>query len=690
MNSLSIKTKTLVMITSIIVTMSIIIASISIYEMKALSEVEVKEFKKSAYSSKEAELRNYVQIVKNIAVDYYKEYGDKGKEKALQKIQNVRYGKSGYYWIHDQNGVMIMHPIKPALNGKNLLKIQDKQGKYFFQEMNDVVRDKGKGKVSYMWPKPNEPEPKEKFSHVELFEPWGWIIGTGAYVDEIEKTVDIMHKDAAQYISDTIFFIAGLTLAIIILSYIIVSYAFNYVIKKPIEEFKSYFQNFLEFISLKSNRFEFREIEKSDELSDLQKMINTTAEAFDKKLKSDMKVMGEVVLTADKVEQGIYKCRIRSTTENPMIMTLRNTLNKMLDVLENNMVSIQTTLDEYVHSDYRRRVEISSKLKAEMLAVMNGVNALGEALGESAKTNLENGQILESNSNTMTTSMDNLSAKANEQAASLEETAAAVEEITSITRNNAANATKMADLGTTVKSAVSTGQELASKTASSMDEINTEVNAINESITIIDQIAFQTNILSLNAAVEAATAGEAGKGFAVVAQEVRNLASRSAEAAKEIKDIVESAKDKANEGKNISDEMIKGYEQLNSHITETITIIGDVSAASKEQMTGIEQINDTVTMLDRVTQENASEAGQVNEIAVQVADLAKDLVDDAKAKEFIGKNEVTQKRVEISKSQTNYTQKNTPKKVQQKAVKTEPRKTAPTRSHSSDDEWESF
>merc|ERR1711991_1300727 len=109
-----------------------------------------------------------------------------------------------------------------------------------------------------------------------------------------------------------------------------------------------------------------------------------------------------------------------------------------------------------------------------------------------------------------------------------------------------------ADLGQTVKSAVHTGQNLATKTASSMDEINTEVNAINESITIIDQIAFQTNILSLNAAVEAATAGEAGKGFAVVAQEVRNLASRSAEAAKEIKDLVESATIKANDGKKIS------------------------------------------------------------------------------------------------------------------------------------------
>jgi methyl-accepting chemotaxis protein len=192
----------------------------------------------------------------------------------------------------------------------------------------------------------------------------------------------------------------------------------------------------------------------------------------------------------------------------------------------------------------------------------------------------------------------------------------------------------MATLGTTVNRAVTSGQELANKTATSMDNINNEVTAINEAITVIDQIAFQTNILSLNAAVEAATAGEAGKGFAVVAQEVRNLAARSAEAANEIKTLVESATTKAHEGKQISTDMIDGYETLNTHINETIHLIEDVSSASKEQMTGIEQINDTVTMLDRVTQENANEANNVSSIADEVRTMADELVADAQSKKF--------------------------------------------------------
>ena len=167
-----------------------------------------------------------------------------------------------------------------------------------------------------------------------------------------------------------------------------------------------------------------------------------------------------------------------------------------------------------------------------------------------------------------------------------------------------------------------------------MEEINVKVTAINEAITIIDQIAFQTNILSLNAAVEAATAGEAGKGFAVVAAEVRNLANRSADAAREIKSLVEDANTKANEGKEISGEMIKDYEVLNNHISETINIIQDVSVASKEQMSGIEQINDTVTMLDRVTQENAIETNNITSIATEVSIMANNLVNDAKNKKF--------------------------------------------------------
>lgn len=400
------------------------------------------------------------------------------------------------------------------------------------------------------------------------------------------------------------------------------------------ELLNDYFKQFVEFVQYKKNKFEFIESSGNAKVDAMLKEWNELIRQTDKQIQDDMRVLGETVLNLDKVEQGIYSCRIKSETKNPMITTLRNTINKMLNTLQGDMQSLMKVVNEYTNDDFCSKVEISPNLKDNMLAVMESVNKLGDTLGDSARDNLTNGQTLEHNANTMSSSMNNLATKANEQAASLEQTAAAVEEITSITRNNAENAHKMAELGQTVRVSVSAGQDLAKQTAGSMDEINNKVTSINEAIEVIDQIAFQTNILSLNAAVEAATAGEAGKGFAVVAQEVRNLASRSAEAAKEIKDLVEDATTKANEGKGISDKMISGYEELNTHIGETITIIDDVSSASKEQMTGIEQINDAVTMLDRVTQENASESTNVLNISKELTSLSNVLLEDAQSKKF--------------------------------------------------------
>jgi methyl-accepting chemotaxis protein len=178
-----------------------------------------------------------------------------------------------------------------------------------------------------------------------------------------------------------------------------------------------------------------------------------------------------------------------------------------------------------------------------------------------------------------------------------------------------------------------------------MDEINVQVNLITDAISIIDQIAFQTNILSLNAAVEAATAGEAGRGFAVVAAEVRNLASRSAEAAKEIKTIVENATKKANDGKDIANHMIDGYKELNQNINQTINLISDIQNASKEQLLGIEQINDAVNQLDQQTQQNAAVASQTHDVAVITDQIAKLVVSSANEKEFVGKNEVKAKTI---------------------------------------------
>ena len=461
------------------------------------------------------------------------------------------------------------------------------------------------------------------------------IIGLEAYNNLLLKEEKQIAETADFEVFIIYILIAILAIITLLIGFFGTRTALNLV--KSINLFQNGLNNFFDFINRKISSLKPIDIKGDDEIAIMSQEVNKNIEFVSKGIQDDMKVMGEVVITLDKVEQGIYGCQIKSHSKNPMIKTLASTINKMLSVISEDMLQLRSRLEEYGNNDFRNKVTIHPALKADMLAVMQSVNILGDSLSMSAKANLNNGRHLEKSSSTMSHSVNNLANKANQQAASLEETAAAVEEITSITRNNANNAAQMSQLGQKVQSEVSDGMSLANKTSESMDSINAQVNAINEAIEIIDQIAFQTNILSLNAAVEAATAGEAGKGFAVVAQEVRNLAARSAEAAKEIKDLVENATTKANEGKKISSDMIEGYEKLNGNIRNTLSLINDVSSSAKEQFTAMEQINDTVNKLDHVTQQNALAAGESNKVASEVKQIADKVVSHTNDKEFEGK-----------------------------------------------------
>ncbi|MFW2581733.1 methyl-accepting chemotaxis protein, partial [Aliarcobacter butzleri] len=239
--------------------------------------------------------------------------------------------------------------------------------------------------------------------------------------------------------------------------------------------------------------------------------------------------------------------------------------------------------------------------------------------------------------------VDKLNLSSNEAAVSLEQTASSIEEIALNIKNNTKSIIEMADYSSNLKESVKEGEIFANQTTQAMDEINTQVNLITQSISAIDQIAFQTNILSLNAAVEAATAGEAGKGFAIVAQEVRSLANRSLDVAKNIKIIVENAKDKANEGKIISNMMIEGYKELNKNVTNTMNLIQNIESSSKEQLKSIDQINKAINQLDYQTQQNAQIASKTHDIALITDEIAKLVVNNANSKEFIGKMEVQSK-----------------------------------------------
>ncbi len=221
----------------------------------------------------------------------------------------------------------------------------------------------------------------------------------------------------------------------------------------------------------------------------------------------------------------------------------------------------------------------------------------------------------------------NLEQLADENSTAIKDIEEQIYAIKDLLARNIQNVNTMYKNGEDVKNVANEGLGLANKTVDSINDINQSVLKINNAINVIDQIAFQTNILSLNAAVEAATAGEAGKGFAVVASEVRNLASRSALAAKEVRAIVEEANVNANIGKNIADDMIHGYNKLLSSIDSTIDNIKEVTKQTSEQESSIVSIVNSAQSLNT---KNAASNGIINEIKRLMSDinqLSNDLIE---------------------------------------------------------------
>ncbi|RXJ94077.1 chemotaxis protein [Arcobacter sp. AHV-9/2010] len=496
--------------------------------------------------------------------------------------------------------------------------------------------------------------------------------------------------------------LSSITTKLLILSvvavgfFIGVSIYISSIIAGSLENFKNGLLSFFAFLNRKSSSVTHLDSSSKDEFGQMALMINQNINIIQDTIEKDNELINEAKVVMMRVKNGWYSQTIEKNTPNIPLNEFKNELNNMINHTKERFENINDILSSYSNYDYRPVLKLGSHDEKDgvLEKMIIGINTLQNAIVSMLKDSLENGVRLENSSRSLIDNVNTLNQSSNEAAASLEETAAALEEITSTVVSNSNNVVEMTGYSNEVSNSAKKGQQMARNTAVAMDEITNQVTNINEAISVIDQIAFQTNILSLNAAVEAATAGEAGKGFAVVAQEVRNLAARSAEAAKEIKNIVEVATSKAQEGKNISDLMIKDYDELLSNIEKSAEMISEISNASKEQQSGITQINDTITMLDQKTQQNAIIASKTQEIANETDSISKSIVQEVLDKNFVGRDEIIQKSRSSIKAETKTTfksenQKNDTYKSKNKSLeKVVAKKIEATTSK--DDEWESF
>jgi methyl-accepting chemotaxis protein len=463
------------------------------------------------------------------------------------------------------------------------------------------------------------------------------------FTDETYKVIDENKQHTESLIAQSQLIFVIITLITIAVS-IMLSLLLGRVLNNSLGNFQIGLLNFFKYINGEIKEVELLDESTKDEVAQMAIVINQNINKTKRSLESDRKLIEEVKQVVEQVSQGRFKQQVNATTENKGLEDLKTILNQMLVMISqkvcDDMEKIEQAYKEYEKLNFAHKIPKNSGYIPEIL------NNLTKLISEILVENKSNGLTLEISSNELLKKVDALTNSTNDAAANLEETAAALEEINSNVKSNISNVVKMVSYANELTTSSKEGEKMAKNTTNAMDEINEQVNLISDAISVIDQIAFQTNILSLNAAVEAATAGEAGKGFAVVAAEVRNLASRSAEAAKEIKAIVENATLKANNGKGIADQMIEGYTKLNQNVLSTLELIQQVESATKEQQSGIAQISDAVTQLDRQTQGNAAIASGTQDIATYTHTIALNILDNANKKNFDGKESVQPKRIE--------------------------------------------
>ena len=382
---------------------------------------------------------------------------------------------------------------------------------------------------------------------------------------------------------------------------------------------------------------------KSEDIKKVYNKIYNIFHLLQKRNEDDKSLQNCVENFTKAILNGNLGTTIQNRQSNKTNSSLIEILNQFSQKLKDDTKLINNILKEYSNGIYKNSLDENIFKSGELKELVTLLNQLNKTISHVFKDFAKHSLRLEDSSELLANKIYDILEYYGYQSQVIQNLTQKIEHLEQHSISNRQLSDSMKSLSQKVKNSTTQGLSYSNKTVQAMDEINDVTNEINDSIEIIEQIAFQTNILSLNAAVEAATAGEAGKGFAVVASEVRNLASRSAEAAKTIKELVERATQKTGEGKEISHQMINGFHTLTDDIDETINLIEKSSKLTNSQSDDLTKFKSIIQELEERSNQFIDTAHSANQLSVDIGEISKKLKESATQVEFIGKDKILEK-----------------------------------------------